>query len=239
MTDNLNSSMASPRHFALIPAAGNGSRMGSNRPKQYAMIAGKPMLRHVLDTFASSQSIRHTYVVVSTTDEYIKGMMAEAPHLSERVSVILHGGTTRRTSVLNGLREIRPHATDDDWVLVHDAARPGLTNAMIDRLIDAVHNDSVGGLLAMPIVDTLKRGIDRRVQTTVPREGLWAAQTPQMFRYGLLCRALEHFSHVTDESSAVEALDLHPKLVEGSARNFKVTMPDDIALAEMYLKAGA
>lgn len=228
--------MTTHRCFALIPAAGNGSRMGAGPPKQYALIAGKPMLRHVLDTFAASQPIKHTFVVVSTGDEYIKGMMADAPHLAERITVIYHGGTTRRTSVLNGLREIRPHASDDDWVLVHDAARPGLTGDLIDKLIDAVRNDSVGGLLAMPVTDTLKRSIDRRVQATVPREGLWAAQTPQMFRYALLCRALENFSHVTDESSAVEALDLHPKLVEGSPRNFKVTLPHDIELAELYLK---
>jgi 2-C-methyl-D-erythritol 4-phosphate cytidylyltransferase len=228
--------MTTPRNYALIPAAGNGSRMGSGLPKQYASIAGKPMLRHVLDTFASSPMIAHTFVVVSSGDEYIKSLMADAPLFADRVTVIYHGGTTRRSSVLNGLREIRRHANDDDWVLVHDAARPGLTTGLIDKLIDAVRNDSVGGLLAMPVVDTLKRSIDRRAQSTVPREGLWAAQTPQMFRYALLCRALENFSHVTDEASAVEALDLHPKLVEGSPRNFKVTLPDDIVLAEIYLK---
>src|ERR1035437_6114220 len=103
----------------------------------------------------------------------MRGVGPPAPHLAERVTVIYHGGPTRRTSVLNGLREIRPHASDDDWVLVHDAARPGLPTDLIDKLIEAVHNDSVGGLLAMPVIDTLKRSIDRRVQATVPREGLW------------------------------------------------------------------
>lgn len=229
--------MNPPRYFALIPAAGVGSRMGAGCPKQYAPIAGKPMLMHVLDTFAAAPAISHTFVVVSADDAYIKNMLSDAPHLAQRVSVIYKGGPLRRTSVFNGLRAMREHADDDDWVLVHDAARPGLGVEMIDRLITAVRDDAVGGLLAMPVVDTLKRGIDRRVQATVPRESLWAAQTPQMFRYALLVRALENLTDVTDESSAIEALDLRPKLVEGSARNFKVTLPEDVALAELYLRA--
>ncbi len=233
------SKMNSPRYFALIPAAGVGSRMGSDCPKQYAQIAGKPMLSHVLETFAASSRINHTFVVVGAGDTYIKTVLADAPQVAERVTVVYNGGPMRRTSVFNGLRAIREQARDDDWVLVHDAARPGLTTGLIDKLIDAVQDDAVGGLLALPVVDTLKRSIDRRVQGTVPREGLWAAQTPQMFRYGLLVRALEQLSNVTDEASAIEALGLHPKLVEGSPRNFKVTMPDDVALAELYLKASA
>ena len=223
-------------HFAVIPAAGVGSRMGTEIPKQYAPLAGKPMLRHVLDTFAASQAITHTFVVVSNGDAYIKGLLCDAPHLAERVTAVYNGGTTRRTSVLNGLRAIREHAGDDDWVLVHDAARPGLTTDLIDKLVAALRGEAVGGLLALPIVDTLKRSIDRRVQGTVPREGLWAAQTPQMFRYSLLCRALEQAGEVTDDASAIEALGLHPKLVEGSLRNFKVTLPQDVALAELFLK---
>lgn len=227
--------MNSPRHFALIPAAGTGSRMGAGSPKQYALIAGKPMLHHVLDTFASASVIDHTFVVVSPEDTQIKDVLADAPHLAGRVSVISKGGNTRRTSVLNGLRAITEQVRDDDWILVHDAARPGLTVELIDRLIRVIDGDAVGGLLAMPVVDTLKRGIDRRVQATVPREGLWAAQTPQMFRYSLLLRALQQVTEVTDEASAIEALDLHPKLVEGSPRNFKVTLPHDVALAELFL----
>lgn len=231
--------MFSHRHFAIIPAAGAGSRMGAASPKQYAVLAGKPMLQYVLDAFAASPAITHTYVVVSNGDPYIKGLMSGAPHLADRVSAIYHGGTSRRASVLNGLHAIREHASDDDWVLVHDAARPGLTNAMIDKLVSALRGDAVGGLLALPIVDTLKRGIDRRVHGTVPREGLWAAQTPQMFRYRLLCRALEQAGEVTDDASAIEALGLHPKLVEGSLRNFKVTLPQDVELAELFLKEEA
>ena len=229
--------MNPPRHFALIPAAGVGARMGSSSPKQYVPIAGKPMLLHVLDTFAASEIITHTFVVVNAEDNNIREMMAGAPHLADRVTIIFNGGATRHVSVLKGLRVLSDHAEADDWVLVHDAARPGLTTELIEHLANSLRDDSTGGLLAMPVVDTLKRGgSDRRVQATVPRSGLWAAQTPQMFRYGLLRRALEQVDDVTDESSAIEAMGLQPKLVEGSPRNFKVTLPQDVPLAELYLK---
>lgn len=229
--------MTSPRHFALIPAAGVGARMGSSSPKQYVPIAGKPMLLHVLDTFAASPVIHHTFVVVNAEDNYIKQIMADAPHLAERVTIIYNGGATRHVSVLKGLQVLSDHAKADDWILVHDAARPGLTVEMIERLTESVREDAVGGLLALPVVDTLKRGgTDRRVQATVPRSGLWAAQTPQMFRYAMLRKALEQVDDVTDESSAIEALGLQPKLVEGSMRNIKVTLPEDVPLVELYLK---
>jgi 2-C-methyl-D-erythritol 4-phosphate cytidylyltransferase len=229
--------MTPPRYFALIPAAGIGARMEADCPKQYVPLAGKPMLRHVLDTFAASQTIAHTFAVVGAEDGYIGGILAAAPHLAGRMTVLHNGGATRHQSVLNGLHAMREQVDDGDWVLVHDAARPGLTAALIDKLVQSLCDDAVGGLLAMPIVDTLKRGgTDHRVQATVPRDGLWAAQTPQMFRYGLLRRALEHSAQGTDEAGAIEALGLQPKLVEGSPRNFKVTLPHDVALAELYLK---
>lgn len=211
--------------------------MGSDCPKQYMPLAGKLMLLHVLDTFASSAAIAHTYVVVSAEDGYIDDALAGAKHLADRVTVIHKGGDTRHQSVLNGLIATRGQIGDEDWVLVHDAARPGLTIDLIDRLVAEVRDDAVGGLLAMPVVDTLKRSDgEGRVQVTVPREKLWAAQTPQMFRYALLRRALERATGVTDEASAVESLGLRPKLVEGSPRNFKVTLPHDVALAELHLK---
>ena len=229
--------MNPPRHFALIPAAGVGARMGSSSPKQYVPIAGKPMLLHVLDTFAASDIITHTFVVVNAEDNNIREMMAGAPHLADRVTIIFNGGATRHVSVLKGLRVLSDHADADDWILVHDAARPGLTTELIAHLAESLRDDSVGGLLAMPVVDTLKRGGgDKRVQATVPRSGLWAAQTPQMFRYGMLRRALEQVDDVTDESSAIEAMGLQPKLIEGSPRNFKITLPQDVLLAELYLK---
>jgi 2-C-methyl-D-erythritol 4-phosphate cytidylyltransferase len=220
-----------PRYFALIPAAGIGARMGGECPKQYMPIAGKPMLRHVMDTFCASRAIEHVFVVVSAADGYIKDLMADAG----KTTILFNGGATRHESVLNGLRAMRGQLDDNDWVLVHDAARPGLTVGLIDKLIHSLRDDAVGGLLALPVVDTLKRAAGVRAEATVPRDRLWAAQTPQMFRYGLLCRALEHAKQVTDESSAVEALGMQPKLVEGSPRNFKVTLPQDVALAELYL----
>lgn len=231
------SHMAHSRHFALVPAAGVGARLGAACPKQYLPLAGKPMLLHVLETFAACAAIAHCFVVVSAGDAYIDEIIAAAPQLAGRVTVLPHGGATRHESVLNGLRQIRAQADDGDWVLVHDAARPGLNEALIEKLIAELRDDHVGGLLALPVVDTLKRSdADGRAAETVPRAGLWGAQTPQMFRYALLRRALEEAEEVTDEASAIEALGLAPLLVEGSVRNFKVTLPQDIALAELLLK---
>lgn len=229
--------MNSSRYFGLIPAAGVGARMGGPLPKQYLPIAGKPMLRHVLETFAASPVIEHTFAVVSAEDGYAADLLAAEPALAARVSFIRNGGATRHASVLNGMYAIRDRVADHDWVLVHDAARPGLTVQLIEGLAKQLSGDEVGGLLALPVVDTLKRAdASQRVERTVPREQLWAAQTPQMFRYGLLRRALEQAVGVTDEAGAVEALGLKPKLVAGSPRNFKVTLAHDIALAELYLK---
>lgn len=229
------------RHFALIPAAGVGARMGAACPKQYLPLAGKPMLMHALDTFAASPLIEHTFIVVSPDDGYITALLASAGrHLESRVSVLFNGGATRHRSVLNGLHAMRERLADDDWVLVHDAARPGLSGELIERLAYALRDDAVGGLLALPVVDTLKRGdSEGRIAQTVAREALWAAQTPQMFRYALLRRALEQAAEVTDEASAVEALGLRPRLVEGSPRNFKVTLPHDVDLAELHLKGNS
>lgn len=226
-----------PKYFAVIPAAGIGARMGGEQPKQYLQLAGKPMLRHVLDTFSASPAIRHTFVVVSAGDGYIENLISDMPQAERRVTVLYKGGATRRESVLNGLRAIREQVDDADWMLVHDAARPGLTAELIDKLTHALADDPTGGLLAMPLADTLKRsGADNCVETTVSRERLWTAQTPQMFRYALLRRALENAGEFTDEASAVEALGVRPRLVEGSLRNFKVTLPQDLHLAELFLK---
>ncbi len=228
--------MMSPRYFALIPAAGVGARMERDVPKQYLPIAGKPMLQHVLDTFADTPSIAHTFVVVSADDGYIDAIFGNAEQ-HPNLTVLRVGGSSRQASVLNGLHAIRDLVEDDDRILVHDAARPGLTLELVEKLIRALHDDDVGGLLALPIVDTIKRANgDERIEMTVPREQLWAAQTPQMFDYALLLRALETAENVTDEASAIEALGLQPKLVEGSSRNFKVTLAHDIALAELFLK---
>jgi 2-C-methyl-D-erythritol 4-phosphate cytidylyltransferase len=234
--------MTAPRHFALIPAAGVGTRMGGKIPKQYVPLAGKPMLSRVLETFVDMPAIAHTFVVVSSSDEHIDEAIGEVANDQSRLSVLRVGGASRHQSVLNGLHAMREDTdiNDEDWILVHDAARPGIDADSIEKLMHAVHDDATGGLLALPVVDTLKRAdADGRIDKTVPREQLWAAQTPQMFRYGLLRYALEQAENVTDEASAIEALGLKPLLVEGSARNFKVTLPHDVALAELYLKGFA
>jgi 2-C-methyl-D-erythritol 4-phosphate cytidylyltransferase len=221
-----------PRYFALIPAAGVGARMQLGSPKQYARLAGKPMLQHVMETFAQATHIAHTYVVVSTADAYIDDLPCIAGS-----TVLRCGGATRRESVMNGLAAIAANVAADDWMLVHDAARPGLTVTLIEQLIAALKDDAVGGLLALPVVDTIKRANGQgRVDATVSRDALWAAQTPQMFRHATLLQALQQALAVTDEASAMEALGLQPKLVEGHARNFKVTLPQDLLLAELYLK---
>ncbi len=222
------------RHVALVPAAGVGARMAAGSPKQYLPLAGKPMLRHTLDAFLSSELVSHTYVVVSPDDPHIDAIVPPGP-----VSVLRCGGASRMESVRNGLAVLAGVLGPRDWVLVHDAARPGLDAALIARLIGATADHPVGGLLALPVVDTVKRAEAGTVRT-VPREALWLAQTPQMFRYELLCRALDAArdpSAITDDASAVEALGLAPKLVEGHPRNLKVTLPDDIRIAEMYLAA--
>jgi len=224
--------MKPPRYFALIPAAGVGTRMGGDVPKQYLEIAGKPMLRHATNAFLASPAISHVYIVVSANDAWTDEVFA---HGSDRVTLLRCGGATRRDSVLNGLRAMEEQLAADDWVLVHDAARPGLTPELIEKLIVEVGDDPGGGLLALPVADTVKR-VDSGKVTTIPREGLWLAQTPQMFTYAVLRRALQTNTDVTDEASAIEAIGLVPKLVEGHVRNSKVTQPSDVKLLEMFLR---
>jgi len=222
-----------PRYFALIPAAGVGARMGVGSPKQYLKIGGKPMLRHTLDAFLTSDLVAHTFVVVSPDDPYIDSVVP-----SHGVTILRCGGASRMESVRNGLAVLASTLAPSDWVLVHDAARPGLTAELIAKLIAGTGDHPAGGLLALPVVDTVKRCIEGEACGTVPRNNLWLAQTPQMFRYKLLREALSADADpntITDDASAVEALGLTPKLVEGHPRNLKVTLPDDIRIAEMYL----
>ncbi len=225
---------SSVRYIALIPAAGVGARMAAGGPKQYIPIGGKPMLRHTVEAFLSSPLVQHTYVVVSEADGMIDQVVPPG-----KVTVLRCGGATRMESVQNALRQLAGELGEDDWVLVHDAARPGLDATLIEKLITTVGQDPVGGLLALPVVDTVKRNGGATVQT-VARDGLWLAQTPQMFRYRLLCNALAAATDanaITDDASAVEAMGLSPKLVEGHPKNLKVTLPADIRIAEMYLAA--
>lgn len=221
-------------YFALIPAAGGGARMAASCPKQYLPLAGKPMIRHTVEALCAVTTIDRVCVVLAPDDVFWDGY--DWIDLATRVSILRCGGETRAESVTNGLRAMRDMAQADDWILVHDAARCCLARTHIENLIDEVGEDPVGGLLAVPLADTLKRAQEGgRVGSTVPREGLWQAQTPQMFRYGLLLDALEYAPAVTDEASAIEALGLHPRLVAADATNLKVTYPLDLQLAEWIL----
>jgi len=223
---------APARLWALIPCAGTGSRAGSEGPKQYQPIAGKPMVLHTLAAFAAVRRLAGVLVVVSEGDGFFE-------HQDATVLIAACGGSTRAGSVFNGLSVLLERgAAPGDWVLVHDAARCLITPEQIDALIDACQGDTVGGLLALKLPDTLKREVDGRVAQTVDRGDKWLAQTPQMFRIGGLQRALQAAGpSVTDESSAMEFVGQSPLLVEGSAQNFKVTYPQDFALAQAVLLA--
>lgn len=258
MSENAEKSRNSPgfqdaaRVFVLIPCAGLGARAGlpdvdgvAGRPKQYQPIAGTPMIIHTVEAFrALGANLAGLWLVISPDDtdfeDVFPGFNAEGEHL------LRAGGATRAASVRNGLQALlaKPGAAKgNDWVLVHDAARCLITPQQIQALISSCRDDAVGGLLAQPLADTLKsERLDEhgvRVSATVDRAGKWLAQTPQMFRIGALLQALAQAEHsgrvVTDESSAMEALGLSPKLVRGSALNLKITYPEDFALAEAIL----
>ncbi|MEW5769906.1 MAG: 2-C-methyl-D-erythritol 4-phosphate cytidylyltransferase [Pseudomonadota bacterium] len=225
------------RHFALLPAAGVGARMGAQHPKQYLDIHGRPMLWHAVQAFSRHPAIERVYVVISAGDgwwdDYDWSDCA-------RLALLRCGGETRAQSVLNGLLAMRGEVAEDDWVLVHDAARPCLSRALLDKLLSELGQDGVGGILAAPVADTLKReGEGGRILETISRERLWGAQTPQMFPHGLLTRALQQAgTQVTDEASAVEALGLSPRLVESDLTNLKVTYPRDLEVAAWLLSRG-
>ncbi|MCM2307402.1 MAG: 2-C-methyl-D-erythritol 4-phosphate cytidylyltransferase [Sulfuritalea sp.] len=231
-------------YLALVPAAGSGSRMGalSGRalPKQYLPLAGQPMIRHALTTLCATPAIAHVFVVLAPDDAHWPA--AAMATLGPKLHVLRCGGDTRAHSVANGLRAMAGVLGErmdigNDWVLVHDAARPCLTVAMVENLIAEVGEDNAGGLLAVPVADTLKRADENgRVRQTVPRDGLWQAQTPQMFRHRLLLDALDFAPQVTDEASAIETLRLAPRLVAADASNLKVTYPLDLQLAEWILQ---
>lgn len=220
-------------NYVLIPAAGSGSRMGAQLPKQYLPLLGKPLIHHTLSVFCAHPEIARVYVVLSPDDS------SWTDYPDARVRLLRCGGDTRAASVLGGLQAMAAEVDADDWVLVHDAARPCLSRELLDRLLAELCDDAVGGLLAVPVADTLKRaGPDGRVAHTEPREGLWRAQTPQMFRHGLLSRALLAMGTAapTDEAQAVEFLGLAPRLVAGDGHNLKVTYPEDLVMAELILK---
>ncbi len=222
------------RCYALVPAAGSGSRSGQAIPKQYVELAGRPLIAHTLAALRAVDAIAQTLVVLAPDDERFAGACAGFDGWTADC-----GGATRAASVLAGLGALRERGVADrDWVLVHDAARCLIRPAWVQQLIDACRDDVVGGLLALPVADTLKRSDgEQRVGATLDRAGAWAAQTPQMFRLGLLEKALrEAGDAVTDEASAIEHLGLRPRLVRAPLENFKLTLAEDFALAELILQ---
>lgn len=222
------------RYFALLPAAGSGARMGADQPKQYLQLLEHPMIWHTIRAFERHADIARIFVVIAADDRFWNAHDWSA---FQRLEVLRVGGATRAESVLNGLAACERQVDTDDWILVHDAARPCISAKLLDKLKAALAGDAVGGILAAPVADTLKRDdAEQRIARTVSRERLWAAQTPQMFRYALLRQALVAAGNaVTDEASAVEALGLRPRLVESDRSNLKVTFADDLEMAAWIL----
>ena len=225
------------RYWVVIPAAGVGTRMQADRPKQYLSINNKTIIEYTLDCFISRNDIAGITVAIAEADRYWPELtLANDPKVS-----VAPGGKERFQSVLNGLRGLSAKASEDDWVLVHDAARPCLGQTEIDRLIENVGQHDVGGILALPCRDTMKRANEKgEIEHTVERENLWHAQTPQMFRYKKLFEALSKVvaeqNLVTDEAMAMELSGYQPVLVEGHPDNVKLTHKDDINSIETYLK---
>ncbi|MFN3629762.1 MAG: 2-C-methyl-D-erythritol 4-phosphate cytidylyltransferase [Casimicrobiaceae bacterium] len=223
---------------AIVPAGGAGSRFGADRPKQYLSLGRITVLGATLKALLTAPEIEHVYVNVQAGDPYAQEVVdALAPHEAARVSLLRTAGPTRAATVLAALECIAHEVRLDAWVLVHDAARPCLSAAALARLLAVRAEVDTGALLALPVADTVKRADGcGHVAETVPRDALWRAQTPQMFRYGVLCDALAACPDATDEAQAVEALGLAPKLVLGEARNQKVTHPEDLPLARFFME---
>jgi len=226
----------SDRFWAVVPAAGAGKRMASEQPKQYLQLCGRRVIEHSLDRLLSHAEIRGVYLALSPGDEW----WAETAFAGDARVVLVNGGAERCYSVLNALNLLLEHADGQDWVLVHDAARPCLREEDLDRLIACLRDDAVGGLLGVPVHDTVKQvNESSRVEVTVPRDRLWRAYTPQMFRLGplhkALADALQRGLLVTDDASAMELAGHQPKMVEGHADNIKITQAHDLPLAEFYL----
>lgn len=238
-TDSPNIDTTIAPFYAVVPAAGIGRRMSAaivdGVPKQYYSLLGKTVLEHTLDKLWTVPGLRHIVLVVARGDKHL----ANLPLVNDaRISVVA-GGAERCHSVLNGLQNLATHCDDSDWVLVHDAARPCVKRSDIINLLDAVRGDPVGGILALPVSDTLKSVVDNAIVNTVDRAHLWQAQTPQLFRYRALTDALldgiANQVLITDEASALEARGARVKVVEGCRSNIKITRPEDLALAEFYL----
>ena len=225
-----------PKVFAIVPAAGQGTRIGDAVPKQYLSVGGKPLMFHCIEALAAVTRVSCVCVVLSPLDRYWGEHDWSA--FPEKIEPVFAGGAHRAETVRNALDHLGDRVAKDDWVLVHDAARPCITTELVNQFLDEVGDDPVGGLLAMPVADTLKSADENlRVAATIPRLNLWRAQTPQMFRRDLLARGLQARPDATDEAQAVEAVGFSaPRLVQGENSNIKVTFAEDLFLAEMILK---
>ena len=225
--------------YALIPAAGSGTRFPGEKPKQYLPLAGRPMLWHAVKSLCAAP-VENVFVVLAPGDAEFSRI--DWSGLAGRVEPLYCGGETRRDSVYNGMVAAMAAVDADDWVLVHDAARPCLPRRDLDDLVRATQHDRIGGILALPVAETVKRAAkdeagEQRIAASEDRSQLWLAQTPQMFRCGILMEALRNAKGtVTDEASAVEQMGLRPRLVAGSRENIKVTFPEDLAIAEAILE---
>lgn len=226
-----------PVYWVVIPAAGVGRRMGADRPKQYLSLAGRTVIEHTLERFLERPRIRGIVIALGDADPYWEHLGCAADARIKRVT----GGHERADSVRNALLELRASAKGSDWVLVHDAARPCLSGEDLERLMSELADHPIGGILATPARDTMKRvNVAGEIEATIDRSTLWHAQTPQMFRLGPLLEALNTAQRrgwaVTDEASALEQTGLRPCVVEGRADNIKITRPEDLAYAEWLLQ---
>jgi 2-C-methyl-D-erythritol 4-phosphate cytidylyltransferase len=223
------------KFWAVVPAAGVGKRMNADRPKQYLHLAGCTVIEHTLSRLLQAKVFTAVAVSISVEDPYWPELaIANHDHI-----ITAPGGKERADSVLSGLKILQDRANDDDWVLVHDAARPCLTTQDIRLLVDTLANDEVGGILALSSHDTLKHVDGNCIVNTLDRSHIWRALTPQMFRYGMLKTALEETAgdpRVTDEASALEIRGYTPKIVEGRPDNIKITRPEDLTLAQFYME---
>ena len=222
----------------IIPAAGESSRMGSTTPKQFSNFHGKTILEYVESIFSKLATIKTITIALNKKQKYIESLNCQ---FSNKTTLIDCGGSNRSETVLNALSIIGEDIQKKDWIMVHDAARVGITESLVNNFIREIVDDKVGGILAIPALDTVKR-VDKKQQIirTEKRDEIWLAQTPQMFRFDLLNKALTSFKgNPTDESEAIEAFGLSPKIVKGSLVNFKITYPDDLMRVEKLIQGSS
>ena len=225
------------KYWVVIPAAGIGRRMGGDIPKQYVSVNGKTIVEHTIDNFIGRKEIENICIAISESDKYWPAL----PISKNKKMITTIGGSERYESVYNGLCALKDKANNDDWVLVHDAVRPCLKKSIIDRLITDINSNDVGGILALPCFETMKKvNNNRHIEETINREIIWRAQTPQVFKYKKLLLAIENAIneniHITDEAMAMEILNYKPIVIMGDEKNIKITHQTDLKHLELFLK---